>query len=189
MQHKCTRFCLQLDKMSRISTKDFLESNWLYAHVHVNVNVYNTQWIMAILSKRFKPGNFELHNSLKLSFVNIWGLCSNFVDCESFRGSNSLEILALYETNVDDSVDSGNFSVSGYFLFNLKGFYYSYMWPRSLCEERTSFCMGLISRKLCRSLLIFLTGFTSCSVFLLFPPSIAFFIQPCAQVFILFHVT
>ena len=186
MQHKSTRFCLQLDKMSRICTKDFLELNWRNAHVHVNV--YNAQWIMAILSKRFKPGNFELHNSLKLSFVNIWGLCSNFVDCESFRESNSLEILALCETNVDDSVDSGNFSVRGYFLFNLKGFYYSYMWPCSLCEGRTSFCMGLISRKLCRSLLMFLTGFTSLSVFLLFPPSMTF-IQPCAQVFILFHVT
>ena len=28
--------------------------------------------------------------------------------------SNSPEILALYETNLDDSTDSGNFSMSGY---------------------------------------------------------------------------
>ena len=35
--------------------------------------------------------NFESHNSLKLSFTNTQGLCSNFVDCES-----------------------GNFSVRGY---------------------------------------------------------------------------
>ena len=69
---------------------------------------------MAILSKACKPDNFELHNSLKLSFTNIRGLRSNFVDCESFLESNSPDILALCETNVDDSIDSGNFSVRGY---------------------------------------------------------------------------
>ena len=69
---------------------------------------------MAILSKACKPDNFELHNSLKLSFTNIRGLRSNFVDCESFLESNSPDILALCETNVDDSIDSGNFFVRGY---------------------------------------------------------------------------
>ena len=69
---------------------------------------------MAILSKACKPDNFELHNSLKLSFTNIQGLCSNFVDCESFLESNSPDILALCKTNLNDSVDSGNFSVRGY---------------------------------------------------------------------------
>ena len=69
---------------------------------------------MAILSKACKPDNFESHNSLKLSFMNIRGLRSNFVDCESFLESNSPDILALCETNLDDSIDSGNFSVTGY---------------------------------------------------------------------------
>ena len=69
---------------------------------------------MAILSKVCKPDNFESHNSLKLSFTNIRGLRSNFVDCESFLESNSPDILALCETNLDDSIDSGNFSVRGY---------------------------------------------------------------------------
>ena len=69
---------------------------------------------MAILSKACKPDNFKSRNSLKLSFTKIRGLCSNFVDCESFLGSNSPDILALYETNLDDSIDSGNFSVRGY---------------------------------------------------------------------------
>ena len=69
---------------------------------------------MAILSKARKPDNFESHDSLKLSFTNIRGLRSNFVDCESFLESNSPDILALCETNLDDSVDSGNFSVRGY---------------------------------------------------------------------------
>ena len=69
---------------------------------------------MAILSKVCKSDNFESNNSLKLSFTNIQGLRSNFVDCESFLESNSPDILALCETNLDDSIDSGNFSVRGY---------------------------------------------------------------------------
>ena len=71
---------------------------------------------MDILSKGCKPDNFESHNSLKLSFTNIRGFHSNFVGCESFLESNSLDILALCETNLDDSIDSGNFSVRGYLL-------------------------------------------------------------------------
>ena len=69
---------------------------------------------MTILSKACKPENFESHNSLKLSFANIQGLRSNFVNSESFLESNSPDILALCETNLDDSIDSGNFSVRGY---------------------------------------------------------------------------
>ena len=69
---------------------------------------------MAILSKACKPDNFELHNSLKLSFTNIQDLHSHFIDCESFLESNSSDILALYDTNLDVSIDSGNFLVRGY---------------------------------------------------------------------------
>ena len=69
---------------------------------------------MAILSKACKPDNFESHNSLKISFTNTRGLRSNFVDCESFLESNSPGILALCQTNLDDSIDSGNFSVRSY---------------------------------------------------------------------------
>ena len=69
---------------------------------------------MTILSKACKPDNFQSHNSLKLSFTNIRGLCSNFVDYEYFLESNSPDILALCETNLDDSIDSGNFSVRDY---------------------------------------------------------------------------
>ena len=65
---------------------------------------------MAIFSKARKPDNFESHNSLKLSFTNIRGLRWNFVDSETFLESNSPDILALCETNLDDSIDSGNFS-------------------------------------------------------------------------------
>ena len=69
---------------------------------------------MAILSKACKPDNLESLNYLKLSFTNIYGLPSNFVHCESFVESNSPDTPALCETNLDDSIDSGNFSVRGY---------------------------------------------------------------------------
>ena len=75
---------------------------------------------MAILSKGSKPDNFEPHNSLKLSFINIWGLRSNFVECESVHESNSPDILALSETNLDVLIDSPNFSVRGYLPLILK---------------------------------------------------------------------
>ena len=69
---------------------------------------------MCILSEACKPDNFELHSSLKISFTNVRGLHSNFGDCESFLESNSPDILALCEADLDDSIDSGNFSVRGY---------------------------------------------------------------------------
>ena len=55
-------------------------------------------------------------NSLKLSFTNIRGLRSNFVDCKSFIELNFPDILALYETNLDDSIDFGNLSLRCYLL-------------------------------------------------------------------------
>ena len=66
---------------------------------------------MTILSKAFF---FLILNSLKLSFKNIQGLPSNFVDCESFLELNSPDILALCETNLDDLIDYHNLSVRGY---------------------------------------------------------------------------
>ena len=75
---------------------------------------YLNFWIMAILSKACKLDNFESHNSLKLSFTNIWDYCLNFADWESFLEINSPDILALFKTNLDDSIDSGNFSVRVY---------------------------------------------------------------------------
>ena len=49
-----------------------------------------------------------------VTHTNIQGLCSNFVECESFLESNSPDILALCETNLDDSIDSGNLYMRGY---------------------------------------------------------------------------
>ena len=69
---------------------------------------------MAILSKACKPDNFESRNSLKLSFTNIQSLHSNFVDSESFCESTSPDIFSLCKTNVDGSIDSGNFFMKGF---------------------------------------------------------------------------
>ena len=69
---------------------------------------------MTILSQACKPESSQSHKSLKFSFTNLRGLRSKFVDCVSFLESNSSDILALCETNLDDSTDSDNFSVRGY---------------------------------------------------------------------------
>ena len=66
---------------------------------------------MVILLKGCKPDIFKPHNSLELSFTNIRGLRSNFVEFESFLESDSPDILALCETNLNDTIDSGNFFV------------------------------------------------------------------------------
>ena len=66
------------------------------------------------IKRVYKPDNFESHNSIKFRFKNICNLCSNFVECESFLESNSPDILALCEINLDNSTDFGNFSVRGY---------------------------------------------------------------------------
>ena len=74
---------------------------------------------MTILSKVCRPDKIESHNSLKVSFTNICGLRSNYVDCESCHESNFLDILDLCQINL---VDSGNFYVSGYLSLIRKGF-------------------------------------------------------------------
>ena len=127
---------------------------------------------MAILSKACKPDNFESHDSLKLSFTNIRGLRSNFVDCESFLESNSPDILALCETNLDDSIDSGNFSVRGYLPLIRKDSSTHMHGLAVYVKEGLPFARDLF----CRFLLMFSTCFTSLSVLLLFPLLITFFL-------------
>ena len=46
--------------------------------------------------------------------MNIQGLRSSFVDCESFVESNSPDILPMCEANLNDSTDFDNFYVRGY---------------------------------------------------------------------------
>ena len=66
-------------------------------------------------SKLCKPDNFESQDSLNLRFTNIQRLCVTFVGCESFLELNSPDILALYKTDLKDSIDSDNVFVRGYF--------------------------------------------------------------------------
>ena len=93
---------------------------------------------MAILSKGCKPNNFESHNSLKHSFANIWGLCFNFIGCESFLEWNSWHFCCIW-----DKLGWLNwfweFLCGWSSSFNLKRFCYSYVWSCSLCKGKTSF--------------------------------------------------
>ena len=131
---------------------------------------------MAILSKACKPDNFESHNSLKLSFMNIRGLHSNFVDCESFLESNSPDILALYETNQDDSVDSENFSMRCYLPLIIKDSITHMHGHAVYVKEGLPFALDLFLENSADSYLcIRLALFHSVSYFF-FPLSITFFI-------------
>ena len=143
---------------------------------------------MDMLSKGCKPDNFESYNFLKLSFMNITGLHSNSVDCESFLKSNCPDILPLCETNLDNSVDSGNFFGRSYLPLIQKDSTTHMAGFAVYTEGMTSFCTKHISRKLCRFLFIFSTGFTSLSVLLLFPLFVTFFIVICSFL-IPFHLT
>ena len=131
---------------------------------------------MAILSKTSKPDNFESHNSLKLSFRNIWGLHLNNVDCKSFLELNSLNILTLCETNLDDLIGSDNFSVRGSLPLIQKDSSTHMQGLAVYVKEGHPFARDLSLEKLCRFILMFLTGFTSLNVSLLFPLLITFFI-------------
>ena len=108
--------------------------------------------------------------------MNIRGLRSNFVDCESFLESNSPDILALCETNLDDSIDSGYFSVRGYLPLIRKDSNTHMHGLAVYVKEGLPFAWDLsLENSLCRFLLMFSTGFTSLSVLLLFPLLITFF--------------
>ena len=138
--------------------------------------LFLTHSIMVILSKGCKTDNFESHSSLKLSFRNIRDLCSNFFKCESSLESNSLDILALSETNLDDSIDSGNFSVTGYLPLIQKDSFTHMHGLAVYVKEGLPFAQHL-SLENWGFLLTFLTGFTSVSLIFLFLLLSTFFIS------------
>ena len=146
--------------------------SWTHSHLSV-FTLFLTQWIMAILSKGCKPDNFESHNSLKLSFMNICGLRLNFVECEFFLESNSPYILALCESNLDDSIDSDKFSVRGYLPLIQKDSITHKHGLAVYVKERLPFERDL-SLENCGFLLMFSIGFTSLCILLLFPLLITF---------------
>ena len=140
---------------------------------------------MAILSKACKTDNFELHNSLKLSFMNIQGLRSNFLHCKSFLESNSPDILALCETNLDDSVDSGNFS-ERLSSFNWKDFGTHLHGLAVYVKERLPFARDLSLENSADSYVFDWLYFTQCLTSF---SSIDHLLQLCARFLILFHLT
>ena len=77
---------------------------------------------MAILSKARKPDNFESHNSLKLSFTNIRKAFVRILLIVNLPFNQTLltDILALCQTNLDDSTDSSNFYVRSYLPLSRK---------------------------------------------------------------------
>ena len=76
---------------------------------------------MTIFLKVHKPDNFESQNFVKLNFIKILDILSNFIEYGSFLESSSPGILALCEANLNDSTDSGNFSVQDYLPLIRKG--------------------------------------------------------------------
>ena len=71
--------------------------------------------------------------------MNIRDFRSNFVDCESFL--ESLDILVLCKTNLDDSNDSGNFSVRGYLPLIRKDSTTHIAWSPSYVKEGFPFAL------------------------------------------------
>ena len=112
---------------------------------------------MAILSKACKPDNFELHNSLKLSFTNIRVFVRILLTVNLSLNQTLLTFLLCVRQTWMTQLISGNFSVIGYL-------------PLIRKDSSTHI------RKFCRFLLMFSTGFTSLSALLFFPLSITFFI-------------
>ena len=141
---------------------------------------------MAILSKSCKRDNFELHNSLKLSFTNIWGLRSNFVDFESFLESNSPDILALCKANLNDSTDSGNFSVRGYLPLIRKDSGTHMHGLAVYVKEGLPFARDLSLENSADSYVFDWLYFTQCLTSF---SSIDHLLQLCARFLILFHLT
>ena len=131
---------------------------------------------MAIFSKANKLDNFESHNSLKLSFTNIQGLRSNFVDCESFLESNSPNILAICETNLDDLIHSGNFSVTGYLLLIRKDSSTLMHGPAVYVKEGLSFARELSLENSSDYYLCFRLVLLHTVSYSVFPLSITFFV-------------
>ena len=88
----------------------------------------------------------------------------------------SQTLLALCETNLGDSINSGNFSVRVYLPLTRKDSSTHMHGLTDYVKEGLPFGWDLSLKKLSRFLLMFWTGFTSLRVLLLFPLLIKFFV-------------
>ena len=99
--------------------------------------------------------------------MNIWCLRSNFVYCKSFLESNSPDILVLCETNLEDSVDSSNFTVRVYLLLIQKDSFTRMHGLPVYVKEGLPFAQD-ISLENSGDSYLYSTGFTPLSVLLFF---------------------
>ena len=132
-------------------------------------------------------------NQITLNRITLWSLAlqkfealNHILLIVNLSLNQTLQTFLLYERQTWMTRLILAISLWGLSSFNLKRFYYSCTWSRSSCDRRTSFCMGCTSRKLCRFLLMFLTGYTSLIFLLLLPPSITLFVF--MQFLILLHL-
>ena len=118
----------------------------------------------------FVFGDFNIHNKdwVTYSGEELIHLVNSVI---IFFISDDLTQTVNFPTRIP-GCDSNNILPS----FDLKEFCYSYAWSCSLCERRTSFCTGLISRKICIFLVMFSTGFNSFSLLLVCTLFITFFV-------------
>ena len=78
--------------------------------------IFASFWLneMVIFSKVPQPDTFESRSFLKLNLNNIWSLRSNFIGNESYLKPTYSDILALYETNIEESIYYSNLSARGF---------------------------------------------------------------------------
>ena len=111
------------------------------------------------LLKGCKPDNLESYNSWKLSLTNIWDLCLNFMECESFLETLLTFLLYVRQTWMTQLIQ----------VILLWNFTFTYMHGLAVyANERIPFTQGL-SIQNCKFLFMFSTGFTSFSDLVLFP--------------------
>ena len=123
---------------------------------------------MAILSKWCKPDSFKSHKFLKLELQILLNVNVSL--------NQTLLTFLLYVRQTWMTQLILALSLWGVYLPLTWKDSTTHAWSCSFYEGRTSFCMGLTSRKLCRFLLMLLSGFTILSVLLLFPLLITFFV-------------
>ena len=102
-----------------------------------------------------KPDHFEPHNSVKLKIFEVF--VPILLNVNLSLNQTLLTFLFYVRQTLMTQLLTWfwQFLCEGLSYFHQKRFYYSYAWSCILCEGRTSFCMWLISRKLCRFLLRF----------------------------------
>ena len=162
-----------IDEFSLRATKitSRIDIPWTHSLPFCFWPIFNYEWI--ILSKGCKRHNLS-HNSLKLSFINIWGLQLNFV---SFLQLISPDILALWEINLDDLTDSDNFSVWDYLALIQKDSVAHMHCLAVYVKEGLPFVHNLpLENSTDSHLSVWLALYTSLSILLLFPLSITFFV-------------